>query len=189
MALVVFVDKRHGDARGWFAETFRADRFADVLGQDVFVQDNQSFSKEKGTLRGLHFQLPPHPQAKLVRCLAGGIFDVAVDLRQGSPTYGRWAGVELTAENGRQFYIPAGFAHGFVTLVPDTSVFYKVTGYYAPECDRGLAWNDPDIAVEWPLLGQAPILSAKDREQPSLKNFQSPFTYNGVPMTLKEINV
>ena len=185
--LVCVTPKRHGDQRGWFSETFRNDLFADRIGQDVFVQDNQSFSREVGTLRGLHFQLPPHPQAKLVRCLAGSIFDVAVDIRQGSPTYGQWIGVELSAENGKQLYIPAGFAHGFMTLEPDTMIFYKVTGYYSPECDRGLAWNDSDILIDWPQQRVKPILSHKDEMQPSLKSFQSPFHYNGAPMNLTEV--
>ena len=187
MALVVFQNKRHGDQRGWFAETFRMDRFAAHIGTDVFMQDNQSFSREVGTLRGLHFQLPPHGQAKLVRCLLGAIFDVAVDIRQGSPTYGQWMGVELSADNGKQLYIPEGFAHGFMTLQPDTMIFYKVTDYYAPDCDHGLAWDDPAIAVKWPLSGGKPILSDKDEKQPLLKAFQSPYIYDGTPMILTEV--
>ena len=175
------------DQRGWFSETFRVDRFAQYAGAVVFIQDNQSLSRDVGTLRGLHFQLPPHPQAKLVRCLTGAIFDVAVDIRNGSPTYGKWIGVELSAENGKQFYIPEGFAHGFMTLQPDTMIFYKVSDYYAPECDRGLSWNDPTIAIEWPLKTGSPVLSAKDEKQPSFHDFQSPFAYNGVPMSLTEV--
>jgi dTDP-4-dehydrorhamnose 3,5-epimerase len=187
--LISLTDKRHGDQRGWFSETFRSDRFAAHIGPDVFVQDNQSFSKDRGTLRGLHFQLPPHAQGKLVRCLAGAIFDVAVDIRQGSPTYGQWIGVELSAENGKQLYIPVGFAHGFMTLEPDTMIFYKVTDYYAPDCDRGLAWDDPDLAVDWPIKDIKPHLSAKDEKQPLLKDFQSPFSYDGTQMSLTEVKL
>ena len=177
------------DQRGWFSETFRVDRFAQYAGAVVFIQDNQSLSRDVGTLRGLHFQLPPHTQAKLVRCLTGAIFDVAVDIRKGSPTYGKWIGVELSAENRKQLYIPEGFAHGFMTLQPDTMIFYKVTDYYAPDCDRGLAWNDPIIAIEWPLKTGSPVLSEKDVKQPSFHDFQSPFAYNGVPMSLTEVDL
>ena len=187
MALIAFHQTLHGDHRGWFSETFRSDRFFKHIGPVHFVQDNQSLSRDFGTLRGLHFQLPPHPQIKLVRCLAGAIFDVAVDIRKGSPTYGQWIGVELSAENGKQLYIPAGFAHGFMTIEPDTMIFYKVTDYYAPDCDRGLAWNDPTIAIEWPLDRGAAVLSAKDENQPSLHDFDSPFAYDGVPMSLTEV--
>ena len=185
--LVCFTPKIYSDQRGWFSETFRMDRFASHIGTDIFLQDNQSFSRDQGTVRGLHFQLPPHPQAKLVRCLSGALFDVAVDIRLGSPTYRQWIGMELSAENGKQLYIPAGFAHGFMTLAPDTMIFYKVTDYYAPDCDRGLAWNDPVISIDWPLQDTKPILSAKDEKQPLLKYFQSPFAYDGRPMTLTEV--
>ena len=122
-----------------------------------------------------------------MRCLVGSIFDVAVDIRLGSPTYGQWIGVELSAENGKQLYIPIGFAHGFMTLAPDTMIFYKVTDYYAPACDLGLAWNDMDIGIHWPLYGAQPILSAKDEKQTLLKDFQSPFAYDGRPMSLTEV--
>ena len=185
--LICFTPKRFSDARGWFSEIFNKDRFASYLGKQDFLQDNQSLSRETGTLRGLHFQTPPHAQAKLVRCLAGAIIDVAVDIRKDSPTYGQWIGVELSAENGKQLYIPVGFAHGFMTLQPDTMIFYKVSDYYAPECDRGLAWNDPTIAIDWPLKTGLPVLSAKDEKQPSFHDFQSPFAYNGVPMSLTEV--
>ena len=185
--LISLTHKRHGDQRGWFSETFRVDHFAAQIGPDVFVQDNQSFSKDRGTLRGLHFQLLPHSQAKLVRCLAGAIFDVVVDIRYGSPTYGQWTGIELSSENGKQLYIPVGFAHGFMTLAPDTMIFYKVTDHYAPDCDMGLAWNDKDIGIHWPLNGIQPILSTKDEKQPLLKDFQSPFVYNGRPISLTEV--
>ena len=189
MALFLLTLPRYGDQRGWFSETFRLDRFSAQIGPVAFVQDNQSFSQEVGTLRGLHFQLPPHGQAKLVRCLAGAIFDVVVDIRHGSPTYGQWRGVELSADNGKQLYIPAGFAHGFMSLVPNTMIFYKVTDYYAPDCDRGLAWDDPSIGIDWPLSGRQPVLSAKDQQQPLLNRFQSPFAYDGTPMTVTEINL
>jgi dTDP-4-dehydrorhamnose 3,5-epimerase len=187
--LIYFSDKRHGDQRGWFSETFRVDLFAAHIGQEVFVQDNQSLSRDRGTLRGLHFQMPPHPQGKLVRCLAGAIFDVAVDIRNGSPTYGQWIGVELSAENGKQLYIPVGFAHGFMTLEPDTMIFYKVTDHYAPDCDRGLAWNDPDLAVDWPIKDNKPLLSAKDEKQMSFNDFHSPFPYDGTPMSLTNVKL
>jgi dTDP-4-dehydrorhamnose 3,5-epimerase len=185
--LVSLTPRIFSDQRGWFCETFRLDRFLPHIGKETWVQDNQSLSSESGTLRGLHFQLPPHPQAKLVRCLSGAIFDVAVDLRNGSPTYGQWVGIELSAENGKQLYIPEGFAHGFMTLEPNSMIFYKVSDYYAPDCDRGLAWDNPTIAIDWPLQGNKPILSGKDEKQPSLKEFQSPFAYNGVPMSLTEV--
>ena len=185
--LFCLAPKLISDQRGWFSETFRMDFFSRHIGDDVFLQDNQSFSTSQYIIRGLHFQLPPHPQAKLVRCLAGAIFDVAVDIRQGSPTYGQWIGVELSAENGKQLYIPAGFAHGFMTLAPNTMIFYKVTDYYAPDCDCGLAWDDNEIGIHWPLNGYQPILSAKDEKQPLLKDFQSPFVYNGRPISLTEV--
>jgi dTDP-4-dehydrorhamnose 3,5-epimerase len=162
MSLILFTPKRFSDPRGWFSETFRHDVWQELGIIDAFVQDNQSLSKPQGTLRGLHFQLPPKGQAKLVRCLRGSLYDVAVDLRAGSPTYGQWLGAEISAENGRQLYIPVGFAHGFVTLEPDTDVLYKVTSYYAPDCDRGLAWDDPTIGIDWPLGGRESLLSDKD---------------------------
>ncbi len=176
------VPTRHGDARGWFMESYNRRRLAE-LGIDVdFVQDNQSFSARKGTLRGLHFQVPPEPQAKLVRCLAGAIWDVAVDVRAGSPTYGRWVAAELTAEGGEQLFVPVGFAHGFVTLTDNAEVAYKASGYYAPACDAGIAWDDPDVAIAWPLAGIEPQLSDKDRTLPRLADFASPFAYDGTPL-------
>ena len=147
-----------------------------------FVQDNHSYSKAVGVLRGLHFQTPPHAQTKLIRCIRGAIWDVAVDIRRGSPTYGQWVGAELSADNGLQLLAPVGFAHGFVTLTPDTEVEYKVTDYYAPECEGGLIWNDPTLALPWPLDGGVPVLSAKDALLPMLTGFESPFAYDGVPM-------
>jgi dTDP-4-dehydrorhamnose 3,5-epimerase len=139
-----------------------------------------------GTLRGIHFQTPPHAQAKLVRCLKGRIWDVAVDLRAGSPSYGRWVAAELSAAGGEQLYIPAGFGHGFLTLEPETEVAYKVDAFYAPECDGGIAWDDPDLAIPWPLCGAAPELSDKDARLSPLKDFVSPFAYDGRPLQLTD---
>ncbi|MCW8843494.1 MAG: dTDP-4-dehydrorhamnose 3,5-epimerase, partial [Rhodobacteraceae bacterium] len=143
-----------------------------------FVQDNHSLSSQVGTLRGLHFQAPPHAQAKLVRCGRGAIFDVAVDIRQGSPTYGQWVGYELSAQNGAQLFIPEGFAHGFVTLRPESEVVYKCSTYYAPDTEGALIWDDAQIGIDWPLSG-APILSDKDAAAPRLGDLQSPFTWTG----------
>ncbi len=163
----IIVPRKHGDHRGFFSEVWSR-RALESAGIDIdFVQDNHSLSAEPGTLRGLHFQSPPHAQAKLVRVLRGSILDVAVDLRRGSPTCGRHVAVELSAENWRQLLVPRGFAHGFVTLEPMTEVFYKVDAFYAPASDKGLRWDDPDLAIDWRLEGRTPILSAKDREQPS----------------------
>ena len=174
--------KRFGDDRGWFVETYQRERYT-ALGIDVeFVQDNHAMSKPAGVLRGLHFQRPPHAQAKLVRCVRGAIWDVGVDVRAGSPTYGRWLAAELTAENGFQLFVPAGYAHGYVTLRPDTEVEYKVSGRYAPDCEGGVLWNDPDLALPWPIPAGGPILSGKDQLLGSLKDFQSPFAYDGAPM-------
>ena len=142
-----------------------------------FVQDNQSLSATKGTLRGLHFQSPPHAQDKLVRCGRGRLWDVAVDIRHGSPTFGRWHGEELSAGNGRQLLVPKGFLHGFVTLEPDTEILYKCTDVYAPACDGAVRWDDPDLAIDWPLQG-APVLSAKDAAAPLLRDFTSPFVWD-----------
>lgn len=158
----------HGDARGYFAELFREDTFRTHTSEVAFVQENQSLSAKAGTIRGLHFQTPPMAQGKLVRCVAGAIFDVAVDIRYGSPTYGQWVAAELTAEKLNQLWVPAGFAHGFCTLVPETVVAYKVTSYYSPENDKGLAWDDPAIGIVWPTAADAGTLSDKDRVQPRL---------------------
>ena len=167
---------RHGDHRGYFAETYSKREYLN-LGIDVdFVQDNHSFSREAGTLRGLHFQAPPHAQAKLVRCGRGAIFDVAVDIRRGSPEFGKWKGFELTAESGRQLYIPIGFAHGFVTLEPEVEIAYSCSDYYAPETEGTILWNDPDIGIDWPAEAD-PILSDKDAIAPLLSNFESPFVF------------
>lgn len=156
-----------GDARGWFMESWSQRKMAEAGISADFVQDNQSFSAQKGTLRGLHYQLNPMCQAKLLRCTRGKIFDVAVDIRKGSPTYAQWVGVELSAENKKQLFIPRGFAHGFITLTDDVEVQYKADNYYAPDCDGNIRWDDPEIGVAWPI---APvILSDKDRNAPLLK--------------------
>ncbi|MBS7543123.1 dTDP-4-dehydrorhamnose 3,5-epimerase [Ancylobacter oerskovii] len=175
--------RRFGDARGWFCETY-SETAAEAAGITVrFVQDNQSYSSLAGTIRGLHFQRPPHAQAKLVRCLRGSVMDYAVDVRRGSPTYGRFIATKLTAEGGEQLFIPEGFAHGFLTLEPDVEVAYKVSDIYAPHCDGGIAWNDPEIGIDWPLpAGAAAILSDKDRALPLLRDFDSPFAYDGQPL-------
>lgn len=176
--------RRFEDARGWFCETWSTRAFAASTGTEVaFVQDNHSLSRPAHTLRGIHFQRPPHVQAKLVRCVRGRILDVAVDLRARSPTYGRWVAAELSAEIGAQMFVPGGFGHGFVTLEADTEVVYKVDDFYAPECDGGIVWNDPTIAVDWALpAGAEPVLSPKDVALPRLAEFDSPFAYDGVPL-------
>ena len=167
---LLFLPDRHGDARGWFSEVWRKDLWAEA-GVDVeFVQDNESFSREKGTVRGLHFQVEPAAQAKLVRVLSGRIWDVAVDIRPASATYGRHVAVELTSADRNQLFIPAGFAHGFCTLEADTQVSYKVSAYYSPAQDRGLRWNDPDLAIDWPVSEAAVILSDKDARLPFLSS-------------------
>lgn len=165
-----------GDHRGWFMETYSEAKFHEQELRYQFVQDNQSYSAVKGTLRGLHFQLNPKAQTKLVRCTRGSIFDVAVDIRQGSPSYGKWFGIELNAENKKQLLIPKGFAHGFMTLTEDVEVQYKCDELYAPECDGGILWNDPDIAIEWPM-DVIPVLSAKDEQAPLLKDVRHNFVY------------
>jgi dTDP-4-dehydrorhamnose 3,5-epimerase len=166
--VLLITPKRHGDARGWFAETWnRATLAAGGLEAD-FIQDNQAFNARKGTIRGLHFQAAPHPQAKLIRALKGAIYDVAVDIRAGSPSFGRWVAAELTAEGGEQLFIPRGFAHAYCTLTDDCELAYKVDGLYAPQTEGGLIWDDPDLAIPWPLDGD-PLLSDKDRKWPTLK--------------------
>jgi dTDP-4-dehydrorhamnose 3,5-epimerase len=187
MAVLKIVPRRFEDPRGWFSETYNDARYRALGIGDVFVQDNHSLSRPAGTLRGLHFQRPPHAQAKLVRCLRGRIWDVAVDIRAGSPSFGHWVAAELTAAVGEQLYIPTGFAHGFVTLEPDCEVAYKTSALYAPESDGGIVWNDPDIAVAWPLAGSEPALSEKDRVLPMLKGLETGFAYDGIPLTLTEL--
>lgn len=165
---------RFDDHRGFFGETYNYRRYAD-MGIDVdFVQDNHSLSRAVGTLRGLHFQAPPAAQGKLVRCGRGTIFDVAVDIRRGSPTFGNWEGYFLSAENGHQLYVPVGFAHGFVTLEPDSEIVYKCTDYYAPDSEGAVRWDS--CAIEWPISCD-PILSDRDAIAPALADCDSPFIY------------
>lgn len=166
--VLILESKIFGDERGWFMESW-SDRTLKDAGIDIsFVQDNHSFSAVKGTLRGLHYQLNPMCQAKLIRCTRGELWDVAVDIRKGSPQYGQWTGVHLSAENKRQVLVPRGFAHGFITLTDDVEVQYKADNYYAPECDGNIRWNDPDIGIEWPI--EPAILSPKDAAAPFLKD-------------------
>ena len=172
----VLTPARHGDARGFFSESWNSKRLNEAGLEYDFVQDNHSMSAAVGTLRGLHFQSPPHAQAKLVRCGRGVLFDVAVDIRVGSPTYGQWVGAELSYENGKQLMIPAGFLHGFVTREPDTEIIYKCTDFYAPDCDGAVRWDDPDIGIDWGLTSD-PLLSAKDADAPFLAELGSVFTY------------
>lgn len=174
--LKLLIPRHIGDERGYFAETFRADLFAQHVREYSFVQDNESRSVRVGTIRGLHFQSFPHAQGKLVRCTAGALFDVAVDLRQGSPTYGQWISETLTPDNGKQLWIPPGFAHGFCSLEPDTVICYKVTDYYNAGCDKGLAWDDPAIGIDWPDVADPDTLSLKDRKQPLLSDLPAYFT-------------
>ena len=175
--VLILTPARHGDARGFFSESWNKARL-EASGVDLpdFVQDNHSMSELTGTLRGLHFQAPPHAQGKLVRCGRGTLYDVAVNIRKGSPNYGQWVGVELSFENGKQLWVPAGFAHGFVTLEPDTEICYKCTDYYNAEADGGVRWNS--CGIDFPLEGD-PVLSAKDETAPALADFDSPFVYEG----------
>ncbi|MEQ8356915.1 MAG: dTDP-4-dehydrorhamnose 3,5-epimerase [Kiloniellaceae bacterium] len=167
---------RHGDHRGFFSETYSKQAFADAGIDADFVQDNHSLSAEPGTLRGLHFQAPPRAQAKLLRVIRGAVFDVAVDLRWGSPTYGRHVSATISAKAWNQIFVPTGFAHGFCTLEADTEVLYKVSDFYAPEAEQGLLWNDPDLAVDWPAAAGA-ALSKRDRHWPRLRDLSRVFQY------------
>lgn len=177
--LIVLEPKVFRDERGFFVETYNKERAAGVGLFADFVQDNHAMSVSPGVLRGLHFQKPPMAQAKLVRVTKGAVFDVAVDLRQGSPTQGRWYGVTLTADNFLQLFVPRGFAHGYLTLAPNTEFLYKVDNLYSPENDAGLAWDDPELGIDWPDIpgGGAPILSDKDRQLPGFGGFTSPFEF------------
>ena len=176
--IVAIRPDRHEDERGFFSETYSRRALAETGIDTEFVQDNHSLSVPLGTLRGLHFQAPPAAQAKLVRVVRGAIFDVAVDIRAGSPSYGRHVSCRLSAQEWNQLYIPAGFAHGFCTLEPDTEVIYKVSDYYAPEHDRGLLWNDPALGIEWPV--SEPLLSEKDRSHPLLRQMPECFRYKPI---------
>lgn len=175
----IITPKRFGDHRGFFSESWSKRAMAEAGLDYDWVQDNHSMSAQVGTVRGLHFQAPPHAQDKLVRCGRGALYDVAVDIRKGSPTYGQWIGTELSFENGRQLLVPAGFLHGFVTRAPDTEIIYKCSDYFAPDCDGAVRFNCPDIGVDWGLGDVEPILSDKDRNAAVLSEFDSPFVYEG----------
>ena len=175
--VLVITPKRFGDARGFFVETFNARRYAEIIPGVTFVQDNMSLSGPRFTVRGLHFQVPPKAQAKLVSVLRGAALDVAVDIRRGSPSYGKHVAVTLTAARGEQVFVPAGFAHGFCTLEPDTLVAYKTGDFYAPEAERGLSWADPALAIAWPMPPAEAALSERDRTHPPLAAFETPFVY------------
>jgi dTDP-4-dehydrorhamnose 3,5-epimerase len=172
---VVIEPKAFGDHRGFFMESYNAELFKKNGIELTFVQDNQSLSRESGVLRGLHYQLNPKAQSKLIRVLTGAIYDVIVDIRKGSPTYGEWEGFILSEANKRQLLVPKGFAHGFCTLTPDTNVFYKVDEYYSPENDRGILWNDPALDIKWPV--SEPILSEKDTKHPTLAEAEHNFEW------------
>jgi dTDP-4-dehydrorhamnose 3,5-epimerase len=174
MGLILIEPKRFCDHRGFFAETYSKRAYGELGIDATFVQDNHSLSAVASTLRGMHFQAPPHAQAKLVRCGRGAIFDVAVDIRRGSPHFGKWVGYPLTAENGHQLYVPVGYAHGFVTLEPDSEIVYKCSDYYAPETEGAVRWDS--CGIDWPLSGD-PILSDKDAIAPALADFDSSFIY------------
>lgn len=173
--LKILTPRRFNDTRGFFCESWNKKTLQEAGIMLEFVQDNHSFSSEKGTVRGLHFQAPPHAQDKLVRCGRGAFIDVVVDIRNGSPTYGEWVKQELSFENGKQLLVPRGFLHGFATLVPDTEIIYKCTDYYSPECDAAVRWNDPDIGIEWPDCVDSSLLSEKDAKAPVFSEFASPF--------------
>ncbi|MFT5453493.1 MAG: dTDP-4-dehydrorhamnose 3,5-epimerase [Enterobacterales bacterium] len=176
--VIVVEPKVHGDERGYFVETFRQDLLEKELGYKVdFIQDNESKSA-KGVLRGLHFQLPPFAQSKLVRVIEGCVLDIAVDIRLGSPSYGQHVTVELSGDDKRQVFVPRGFAHGFVVLSDTATFAYKVDNYYSPECDRGLAYDDPELAIDWLLSKEQLMLSDKDRNQPTFSQFENSFRYD-----------
>jgi dTDP-4-dehydrorhamnose 3,5-epimerase len=178
--------KKFGDVRGYFMETYSQPRLEAAGFQGVFVQDNQSLTAAVGTVRGLHFQAPPHAQAKLVRVTRGVIYDVCVDIRLGSPTFGHHVAAELSADNNAQLLVPAGFAHGFQTLTPDCEVLYKVTDVYAPQTEGGLLWNDPALGIAWPISADRAILNARDAAWPILADLDSPFSVQGAPRTIGE---
>lgn len=171
--------KKHGDSRGFFSETYSRRSFSEAGIHIEFVQDNHSLSADKGTVRGLHFQIPPFAQDKLVRVTRGKIFDVAVDIRVGSPTFGQHVSIIISAGEWNALLVPIGFAHGLVTLEPDTEVLYKASNFYAVDCDRGILWNDPDLGIEWPVSVDDTILSAKDQVHPRLADLPHYFDYKG----------
>ena len=176
----VITPARFGDYRGFFSESYSAKALTGHGFTTQFVQDNHSLSMTEGTIRGLHFQAPPHAQDKLVRCGRGALFDVAVDIRNGSPTYGQWFGAELSFENGKQMLVPAGFAHGFVTRTQDTEIIYKCSDYYAKEAEGAIAWDDATVGIDWGLGELSPVLSGKDANAPSLADLNSPFAFEDV---------
>lgn len=178
----VIVTRRHVDDRGWFGEVFREQWLAELGIACRFVQDNQSSSSRSATLRGFHFQRPPAAQAKLVSVVRGRVLDVAVDIRRGSPTFGKHVSIELSAKTAYQLYIPIGFAHGFISLDDDVLVTYKASNYYSPACDAGISWNDPQIAFPWPFKEADITKSEKDGRLPALEVFDSPFPYEGHPL-------
>lgn len=179
--VVIITPRRFPDSRGFFSESWSRRQMAEHGLHYDWVQDNHSMSNQTGTLRGLHYQSPPHAQAKLVRCGRGVLFDVAVDIRKGSKTYGQWVGAELSYENGRQLLIPQGFLHGFITRAPDTEIIYKCSDYYAPDCDGAIRYDCPVIGIDWGLDGAEPALSDKDAAAPTLQDFNSPFIYEVRP--------
>lgn len=175
--VVVLTPRRFGDERGFFSEVYNASVLAQHGIHVTFVQDNHSLSRQPGVVRGLHFQAPPHAQDKLVRVGAGRVLDVAVDIRHGSPTYGHWVGVELSAAAGNQLFIPKGFLHGFAVLEPDSELLYKCSDTYAPDCDGAVRFDDPDLGIDWGIDPATAILSAKDAAAPLFKDFDSPFVF------------
>ena len=176
--VIVIEPKVHGDDRGYFSEVFRQDKLDEAIGYSVeFIQDNESKSS-KGVLRGLHFQLPPYAQTKLVRVIEGKVLDIAVDIRKGSPTFGQYVAIELSGENKKQLFIPRGFAHGFVVLSDTATFSYKVDNYYSPECDRGLAFDDVELSIDWLLPTESLLLSDKDKKQVSLAKLEDCFDYS-----------
>ncbi|WP_306372294.1 dTDP-4-dehydrorhamnose 3,5-epimerase [Roseivivax jejudonensis] len=179
--VLILTPRRFGDARGFFSESWNRKRLSEN-GIDIdFVQDNHSLSEQVGTVRGLHFQAPPMAQDKLVRCGRGALYDVAVDIRRGSPTFGQWIGVELSFENGKQLLVPKGFLHGFVTRAPETEIVYKCSDYYSPEHDGAVRWDDPEIGIDWGIAPEDAVLSDKDRAAPTLAEFNTPFDYHEAP--------
>lgn len=176
--IVAITPPRFGDHRGYFSEVFKDAWFRENVADVTFIQDNESLSAQTGTVRGLHFQIPPFAQGKLVRCLAGRIMDVVVDIREGSPSFGKWLSQELSPENGMQLWVPAGFAHGFATLEPNSVISYKVTAPYSPQHDRGIAWNDPAIGIRWPFDERDMVSSDKDKTLPRLTDLPSHFSYS-----------
>jgi dTDP-4-dehydrorhamnose 3,5-epimerase len=173
--VILVSSKRYADARGYVMETYRASDFDELGIRGVFIQDNRFVSVRPGTVRGLHFQRPPWAQAKLIRVIKGAIFDVAVDLRHGSKSYGNWAGVTMSAESGEQLYVPRGFAHGYCTLEPGTEVVYKCDAYYAAEHEGGIHFADPQLAIDWPVAVDEAILADRDKALPLFEDFVSPF--------------